>query len=77
MLIPIFTAESAEFAEQKWRVETSLRPEWSVLCGMKDLYPCHGDSGGREICIFISPQSTENEKGIAAHAKIAKKTLEE
>jgi hypothetical protein len=53
-----FTAESAELAEQKWRVETSLRPEWSVLCGMKDLYPCHGDSGGREITYFM-PQRRE------------------
>jgi hypothetical protein len=54
-----------------------MRPEWSVLCGMKDLYLYHADPAGRKICIFISPQSTENEKGIAAHAKIAKKTLEE
>jgi hypothetical protein len=59
MKIPIFTAESAELAEQKWRVETSLRPEWSVLCGMKDLYPCHEDSDGREITYCMPPQREE------------------
>jgi hypothetical protein len=51
-----------------------MRPEWSVLCGRKDLYLCHADPDGKEICILISPLSSlRPQREELAHAKIAKK----